>query len=112
MAHTLVWIEDDDVDMASSELGETSLVWEDAGSAEFDGKMWWRRSHARRATVCLPRLGWGFFCPPGISVYRPNIHAHTRFAKYIFRLRRERDPVVGLVTREACIGLQSMTLPE
>jgi hypothetical protein len=58
MAHTLVWIEDDDVDMASSELGETPLVWKDAGSAEFDGKMWWRRSHARRATVCLPRLGW------------------------------------------------------
>ena len=77
MAHTLVWIEDDDVDMANSELGETQLVWEDAGSAEFDGKMRWRRSHVRRATVCLPRLGWRFFCPPGISVYRPNIHAHT-----------------------------------
>jgi hypothetical protein len=56
--------------------------------------------------------GGDFFCPPGISVYRPNIHAHTRFAKYIFRLRRERDPVVGLVTCDACIGSQSMPLPK
>jgi hypothetical protein len=38
----------------AANLGETPLVWEDAGSAKFDGKMWWRRSHARRATVCLP----------------------------------------------------------
>jgi hypothetical protein len=64
MAHALVWIEDDDVDMASSELGETQLVWEDAGSAEIDGKMQWRRSHARRATVSsTPRVG--IFLPPG-----------------------------------------------
>jgi hypothetical protein len=64
MAHTLVWIEDDDVDMASSELGETPLVWEDARSAEFDGKMRWRRSHARRAMVSsTPRVG--IFLSPG-----------------------------------------------
>jgi hypothetical protein len=45
-------------------------------------------------------------------MYWPNIHVHTRFAKVIFRSRGERDPVVGLVTREACIGPQSMPLPE
>jgi hypothetical protein len=62
--------------------------------------------------MCLPRLGWRFFCPLVISVYRPNIHAHTRFAKDIFRSRGERDSVVDLVTRDVCIGPQSMPLPE
>jgi hypothetical protein len=101
----------------------TTSIWPAANLEKHSsyGKMRGRRrsmgrcsggARTRGERRCLPRLGWGFFCPPGISVYRPNIHAHTRFAKYVFRLRRERDPVVGLVTRDACIGPQSMPLHE